>query len=82
MTIKETFICPKCGNTQPTVLAIQALMEDVRYDVLKCPDCGTEWRVYYKVSEVNAEVTFVPQDPIPAAPVADPEDTEAAESSK
>lgn len=59
MNIKEAYVCPKCGNTTPTVLAIQALMDDVRYDVVGCPECRTEWRAYYKVSDVSTEVTFV-----------------------
>lgn len=59
MNIKEAYVCPKCGQTNPTVFAIQALMNDVRYDVIQCPDCKTEWRVYYKVADINTEVMYV-----------------------
>ncbi len=74
MNIKEAYVCPKCGKTNPTVLAIQALMDDVRYDVVQCPDCRTEWRTYYKVAEVNTEVTFVAPEEAPAEiPTREPE---------
>lgn len=60
MTIKEAYVCPVCGNEQPTVIGIQALMEDVRYDSIQCPQCQSAYRVYYKTSEVAREVTYAP----------------------
>ena len=66
MNIKEAYVCPKCGKSSPAVLAIQALMDDVRFDVVQCVDCKTEWRVYYKVSEVQTEITYVAPKEAPA----------------
>lgn len=85
MTIKDAYVCPKCKNTNPTVLAIQSIMNDVRYDVVQCPACMTEWRAYYKVSEVSTEVTFVGPDKPMMEPDADmqaPEGVEDHEVSK
>lgn len=62
MNIKEAYVCPKCNDSAtkpPVVHGIQAIMEDIRYDILQCPDCKTVWRVYYKVSDVSTEVTHV-----------------------
>lgn len=74
MNIKEAYVCPKCGQTNPTVLAIQALMDDVRYDVIQCPDCKTEWRVYYKVADINTEVMYVAPEESQVAPTAPAEE--------
>lgn len=60
MNIKEAYVCPVCGNEQPTVIGIQALMEDVRYDSIHCPQCQSAYRVYYRTSEVAREVTYTP----------------------
>lgn len=80
MNIKEAYVCPKCGKTNPTILAIQALMDDVRYDVVQCPECRTEWRTYYKVAEVNTEVTYVAPEQAPVTePVVDDTEPEVVE---
>lgn len=60
MTIKEAYVCPVCGNEQPTITGIQALTEDVRYDSIQCSQCQSAYRVYYKTCEVTREVTYVP----------------------
>ena len=61
MTIKESYNCPNCGKPG-TLMAVQMLFEDAKYDMLKCNECGVEWRSYYKTSDVSTEVTFVPEE--------------------
>ena len=60
MLLKESYICPVCGKTHTRILMVQTLMDDVRYDVFKCDDCSTTWRVYYKVSNVTTELVASP----------------------
>lgn len=79
MTIKDAYVCPKCNNANPTVLAIQSIMNDVRYDVIRCPACMTEWRAYYKASEVSTEVMFVGPDKPATEPDVDMKASEPAE---
>ena len=63
-TIKDAYVCPNCHANTSRILAMQNLLSDVRYDIVQCSDCGTEWRVYYRVAELNQEVTYVPQPPV------------------
>lgn len=60
MTLKDSYVCPVCGKAHSRILLVQTLMDDVRYDVFKCEDCGGEWRVYYKVTNITTEVTYTP----------------------
>lgn len=60
MTIKEGLTCPRC-QANGLIKHVELLFDDTRYDALVCPDCGVEWRVYYKIQDVNAEVTYVPE---------------------
>ena len=61
MTISEACVCPKCG-TQGNVHSIQQLMNDIRYDNLVCPTCNASWRAYYRVTDVSAEIMYLPSD--------------------
>lgn len=72
MNIKDCYVCPRC-QAAGQIQAIQNLMEDVRYDVVTCPQCGVEWRVYYKTSEASTEVMFAPE------PDRAPEENQAVE---
>ena len=60
MNIKNAYMCPACKHPNAQAMAIQNLFEDARYDLVRCPECGVEWRVYYRVSEITTEVTYVP----------------------
>ena len=59
MTLRKSFICPKCGNEKIAILNSGVILEDVRMDYFRCPKCETEWKVYSKTAEVNTEVTYV-----------------------
>ena len=59
MTLKETFVCPKCGNGRINMLNTGVLLEDTRLDHFKCLECETQWRVYSKVCDVSSEIIFV-----------------------
>ena len=58
MTINEAYVCPVCGKVG-NIVGVQTLMEDVRFDTIKC-ECGATWRAYYKTSQTAVEVTSVP----------------------
>ncbi len=56
----EALKCPNCGCDKAQLRDIRPLFDDVRFDELKCSDCGTVWRVYYKVTDIRAEVMSLP----------------------
>ena len=55
------YACPYC-NQEGTITLANKLYDDLRYDSLKCPHCGAEWRVYYRVGGFVAEITHPPMD--------------------
>lgn len=62
MTIEEAFTCPKCGGLKVNLNDIKQLFEDARYEDCTCMDCGSQWRVYYKMKEMNKIVTMLAPD--------------------
>ena len=58
MTIKDSLICPSCGNSG-RIVGVQPLLENVRFDTIEC-ECGTSWRAYYNVGDVVTEIVRVP----------------------
>ena len=58
MTIKDSLICPSCGNGG-RIVGVQPLLDNVRFDTVEC-ECGTSWRAYYNVSDVVTEIIRVP----------------------
>ena len=60
MTIKDSLICPSCGNGG-RIVGVQPLLDNVRFDTIEC-DCGTSWRAYYSVGDVVTEITRVPME--------------------
>lgn len=64
MTIEQAFTCPKCEATRVNLDNIAQLFEDARYEDCTCMECGTKWRVYYKMKEINkANVVMAPDAP-------------------
>ena len=59
-TMHESFICPTCGETHTALQSSDILLSNVRMDVFGCAICGTMWRVYSKVEEVNVEILSAP----------------------
>lgn len=55
MKTNENYTCPTCGSFG-NITTIVPIMSDVRFDEVQCPNCGTSWRVYYKVVEPRVEV--------------------------
>ena len=56
MTIKESFICPICGNTSSAIIRADALMTDLRVDTFQCTKCDATWRNYMKIAEMSTEI--------------------------
>ena len=57
--MNQMYACPNCGKTG-TIEQVVPVLSDVRYDSLCCSDCGSVWRVYYKVTDMNTEVMYIP----------------------
>ena len=62
MTISESFTCPVCGNVTVLLRDAHCILSDVRVDTLACNKCGSEWRTYSKVVEVQTEIINYPQE--------------------
>lgn len=56
MSFNELQNCPSCKSENTTVSKIVTLLEGVRYDVVSCDDCGTQWKFYYKIADAQVEV--------------------------
>lgn len=63
MKTNENYICPTCGSLG-NITTIVPLMSDVRFDEVQCPNCGTSWRVYYKVGEPRVEILPPANQPV------------------
>lgn len=59
MKIEEAYKCPKCGETRVNISNIQQIFDDARYEDAECINCGSRWRVYYKMNELKVEVHYV-----------------------
>lgn len=73
MTLNEYFVCPVCGAGNLSLHNAKHLMSDVKVDTLSCNSCGAEWRVYSKVSEIQAEIIRRPQPTVATPDVSTPE---------
>ena len=69
MTVYEGFTCPRCKANTVSLQNTNILMSDVIINNVGCNKCGCQWRMYVKASEVNMEVTALP-DYVP--PVEEP----------
>ena len=74
----QMYVCPHCGKTG-TIEQVVPVLSDVRYDSIRCQECGSVWRVYYKVTDMNTEVMYIPQADT-ATPVAEKTAEVAAEA--
>lgn len=82
MTIKESFQCPHCGAEKTAIVGAQAIMDDVRFDSLRCTECGAEWRAYFKVSELSSELMYVPAKDENPNPVCESTQSECTSSTE
>jgi transcription elongation factor Elf1 len=74
MTVNDCFICPLCGNTTVVIEDARPLMSDIRIDTLGCNRCGSQWRIYSKVAEMQTEIIRYPEEQ--ASPVQETETVE------
>jgi transcription elongation factor Elf1 len=80
MKTNENYTCPTCGSLG-NITTIVPIMSDVRFDEVQCPNCGTSWRVYYKVVEPRVEVFPAAPQPIDRVEVAPIENEPVTEDS-
>ena len=71
MKINEATRCPIC-KADGRIYGIDNLFDDTRYDSMSCPECGAEWQVFYKITDVAVQVIRVPSKE-------EPENTDSAE---
>lgn len=60
MSISEYFMCPCCGAKSISLLTAKPLLSDVRVDTLQCCNCGAQWNLYSKISEMQVELISIP----------------------
>ena len=64
MNISEYFMCPSCGAESISLLNAKPIISDVRVDTLQCCNCGAQWNLYSKISEMQVELISIPDSSI------------------
>lgn len=64
MTMEEAYTCPRCSGMAVDVGEMEQIFSDARAEHVTCTNCGSTWRVYYKMSDFNRKIINISDTPL------------------
>ena len=64
MTMDEAYTCPRCSGMAVNVGEMEQLFSDARSEHVTCMNCGSTWRVCYKMLEFSKKIINITDAPL------------------
>lgn len=64
MTMDEAYTCPRCSGMSVDVGEMEQIFSDARSEHVTCMNCGSTWRVYYKMLDFNKKILNITDAPL------------------